>query len=266
MGARSWSFGIGLMVAVGMIVGRSEGAAGVTAAPSVPNGVVEASTCQSRADCDSPVKGGLQITYTGWSCTTGFVARDTEAGTLVLLTAGHCLAGSGLSARWSHHAVAIGRASVEAFQAGSNADVGAIEVAERRSGQRGLRLEQHRHSARDWLGVERLPDGRGKGLPLGRNIGLGLRNDRRGRCRCNDRWTAHSPHVVDRLPVGRGRQRLAGARPRWPGGRHRDRDHANAIPVLNRRLDCHRAARSSLHYAGLRLIRCQGSAARRSSP
>ena len=49
MGARSWSFGIGLMVAVGMIVGRSEGAAEVTAAPSVPKGVVEASTCQSRS-------------------------------------------------------------------------------------------------------------------------------------------------------------------------------------------------------------------------
>ena len=134
MGARSWSFGIGLMVAVGMIVGRSESVAEVTAAPSVPKGMAEASTCQSRADCGSPVKGGLQITYTGWSCTTGFVARDTEAGTLVLLTAGHCLAGSGLLALWSHHGTTIGRASVEAFQAGSNADIGAIEVAEPEAG------------------------------------------------------------------------------------------------------------------------------------
>ena len=79
--------------------------------------------------------GGLQITFTGWSCTTGFVARDTETGKLVVLTAGHCLAGSGLSALWSHHGVAIGRASVEAFDPGSNADVGAIDLTDARCEQ-----------------------------------------------------------------------------------------------------------------------------------
>jgi hypothetical protein len=84
--------------------------------------------CRSRSDCGQRVMGGLQITFTGWSCTTGFVARDSETGKLVVVTAGHCLAGSGLSARWSHHRVAIGRASVEKFGAGSNADVGTIDL------------------------------------------------------------------------------------------------------------------------------------------
>ena len=256
MGARSWSFGIGLMVAVGMIVGRSEGAAEVTAAPSVPKAVVEASTCQSRSDCGSPVKGGLQITFTGWSCTTGFVARDTETWH-ARRAHGRSLPGGqravgALVAPWGGDRAGVGRGLPGRLERRRRCDRGCRTG----SGQRGLRLEQHRHSERDWLGVERLPDGRVKGLPLGRNIGLGLRNDRRGRCRCDDRWTAHSPHVVDRLSVGRGRQRLPGARRRWEGGRHRDRDHANAIPVLDRRLDRHRATRSSLRYAGLRLIGC----------
>jgi hypothetical protein len=76
--------------------------------------------------------GGLKIRFTGWSCTTGFVGRDSEKGTLVVLTAGHCLAGSGLSALWSHHGVAIGRASVEAYHPGSGADVGAIDLMDAR--------------------------------------------------------------------------------------------------------------------------------------
>jgi len=77
--------------------------------------------------------GGLRITFTGWSCTTGFLAKDTETGKLLVLTAGHCLAGSGLSAPWAHHGLAIGRAFVEAFHPGSNADVGAIELADARA-------------------------------------------------------------------------------------------------------------------------------------
>jgi V8-like Glu-specific endopeptidase len=60
------------------------------------------------------------------------MARDTETGKLLLLTAGHCLAGSGLSALWSHHGAAIGRASVEAFHPGSDADVGAIDLTNAR--------------------------------------------------------------------------------------------------------------------------------------
>jgi streptogrisin C len=77
--------------------------------------------------------GGLQITFTGWSCTTGFIVRDTQTQQLSVLTAGHCLAGSGMSALWSQHGMAIGRASVEAFRSGSNADVGAIDLTESRA-------------------------------------------------------------------------------------------------------------------------------------
>jgi hypothetical protein len=52
---------------------------------------------------------------------------------VVILTAGHCLAGSGLSALWSHHGVAIGRASVDTFHPGSGADAGAIDLADARA-------------------------------------------------------------------------------------------------------------------------------------
>ena len=76
MGARRWSSGIGSIVALAMILGRGEGAAEATAASTVPEAAEGASNCHSRADCGSPVKGGLRITFTGWSCSTGFVARD----------------------------------------------------------------------------------------------------------------------------------------------------------------------------------------------
>jgi hypothetical protein len=45
-----------------------------------------------------------------------------------VITAGHCLTGSGLLALWSHGGVAIGHAAVDAFREGSGADAGAIEV------------------------------------------------------------------------------------------------------------------------------------------
>ena len=244
MGARSWSFGIGLMVAVGMIVGRSEGAAGVTAAPSVPNGVVEASTCRSRATVTRRSRAGSRS-----RTRAGRVRPASSPGTPrrhPRPAHGRSLPGGqrtvcALVAPWGGDRAGVSRGLPGRLERRRRCDRGCRTG----SGQRGLRLEQHRHSERDWLGVERLPDGRVKGLPLGRNIGLGLRNDRRGRCRRDDRWTTHSPHVVDRLPVGRGRQRLPGSRRRWGGSRHRDRDDADAISVLDRRLDCHRAARSS---------------------
>jgi hypothetical protein len=91
------------------------------------------SACNSRSDCGPQIIGGLRITFTGWSCTTGFVARDADTRRLVVLTAGHCLASSGISALWSYRGVAIGRASVETFHTGSNADVGEIELMDARS-------------------------------------------------------------------------------------------------------------------------------------
>lgn len=130
MGARrSWSHAvvrIGIALAAGMVVGG--------AAPQPWLGELPEPTCHSRSDCGSPIMGGLQITSTGWACTTGFVARDTETGMPVLLTAGHCLVGSGLSAVWSQNGAAVGRATAEAFDPGSNADAGEIEVAQSEAG------------------------------------------------------------------------------------------------------------------------------------
>ena len=118
---------IGIVLAAGSVVGA--------AAPrSSSVATVQPLTCRSRTDCGPLVMGGLQITFTGWSCTTGYVARDIATHKVVVLAAGHCVAGSGLSALWSHHGAAIGRATAEAFHAGSNADVGEIEVAESKAG------------------------------------------------------------------------------------------------------------------------------------
>jgi hypothetical protein len=130
MGARrSWPktvLRIGIALGAGIVVGGAVAHAG-------SRGVAEPQTCHSRSDCGPQVMAGLQITFTGWSCSTGFVAMDTETHKLVVLTAGHCLTASGLSALWSHHGVAIGRASVEAFHPGSNADAGVIGLTDARS-------------------------------------------------------------------------------------------------------------------------------------
>lgn len=85
--------------------------------------------CRSRDDCASPLKGGLRITFTGWACTSGFVARDPAESRWYLVTAGHCLADSGLFARWSHGGDAVGRAAYHAFRQASSADAGAIEIS-----------------------------------------------------------------------------------------------------------------------------------------
>jgi hypothetical protein len=89
---------------------------------------VQGGSCLARSDCGSPVKGGLRITFTGWSCTTGFVARDRSGGKLYAITAGHCIAGSGLFALWLHHGSSLGHAVLNSFQEGSSADAAAIEI------------------------------------------------------------------------------------------------------------------------------------------
>jgi hypothetical protein len=132
---RSPRTGLLILIAIGVggvLAGRAQAyedsRGGSLVAHSAPAEVADAPACRSRSDCGPRVMGGLQITSTGWSCTSGFMARATETGALYILTAGHCLAGSGLSALWSHHGAALGRATVEAFRSGSNADVGAFEV------------------------------------------------------------------------------------------------------------------------------------------
>jgi hypothetical protein len=129
---------MGLLIVLGVVVemvlvGRSQGRAEVSAATAIltsDRSMREASTCHSRADCGTPIKGGLQISFTGWSCTTGFVARDVSTRELYVLTAGHCIANSGLTALWSHHGNDIGRASRAAPENGLNADAGAIALGE----------------------------------------------------------------------------------------------------------------------------------------
>jgi len=78
----------------------------------------------------STLTGGLRIEFTGWACTSGFTAHDPEMKRWYLLTAGHCLADSGLFARWSHAGRDVGRAAMHGFRAGSNADAGAIEISQ----------------------------------------------------------------------------------------------------------------------------------------
>jgi len=122
--------GVGLAIGVAFVTGP----AGDEAAQALTTGGQERAVvvpgCHNRGDCGAPLKGGLQITFTGWSCTSGFLARDTETRQPYLVTAGHCMAGSGLFARWAHHGIAIGRATLNAFRDGSAADAGAVAIEE----------------------------------------------------------------------------------------------------------------------------------------
>src|SRR6185436_15944257 len=106
MQALRWRVRIGVlattMVVIGGIVGASGG--GVEAFTTVPDGAREGrdtGACHPRAACASPIMGGIHITSAGWSCTAGFRARGVSDGKRYLITAGHCLTGSGLFALWS---------------------------------------------------------------------------------------------------------------------------------------------------------------------
>jgi streptogrisin B len=87
-----------------------------------------ADTCASRSDCRTLI-GGLRLQSTGWACTSGFLARSTTGNGLYVVTAGHCVADSGLFALWTFHGRTVGHAVVSAFRQASAADVAGIEVA-----------------------------------------------------------------------------------------------------------------------------------------
>ena len=184
--------------------------------------------CRSRSDCGPRVMGGLQITFTGWSCTTGFVARDTETASwsssppVTAWRAAGCRR-SGRIMAWRSAAPRSrpsirARTPTSARSSSPTHDAGDEVYGSSRTDIRSV----------TGLGVECLADGRLQRLPLGRDLGLALRIDRRGRCRCDHRWTAHPPHVVDRLSIGRRGQRFPGPRRGWASGGHRDRDDADA--------------------------------------
>ena len=107
-------------------------------------------TCQSRAQCGSPLKAGLQLAFTGWACTSGFLARDASADVYVV-TAGHCLESAGLDATWSHGGAEIGRGARAAFSDGTSADAGAIRAAE--AGPRNQLFASGTTDIRQFVGV-----------------------------------------------------------------------------------------------------------------
>src|SRR4051794_14245957 len=101
-----------------------------TATPGAAQTDVAAATasCRTRDDCGSPLKGGLRITFTGWACTIGFIARGAEDKTMYAVTAGHCISGSGMYAQWSLNRAPIGHAALNAFEDEPTVDAGAIEI------------------------------------------------------------------------------------------------------------------------------------------
>jgi hypothetical protein len=120
----------GMLLALALAPDRAATAAGEGVQSTSPTSVAvpAAAICRSRSDCGAMLVGGLQLQSTGWACSSGFIARDTTRDQIYLLTAGHCIADSGLLALWNHHGEKVGRAALTALRAGSAADVGAIEV------------------------------------------------------------------------------------------------------------------------------------------
>jgi hypothetical protein len=129
----SWLQSVAVSVTAALVLGvaASEGSATtMPASGSATRAELAAAqgSCLRRDDCGSPLKAGLRIIFTGWACTTGFFARSATERTLYVITAGHCIAASGLYAQWSHGGTTIGRAALDAFTDGSPADAGAIKI------------------------------------------------------------------------------------------------------------------------------------------
>jgi hypothetical protein len=97
-------------------------------------GAIEPDACVDRTNCGSPMKGGIQITYTStrW-CTSGFMGkvRNSNPIGLRVLTAGHCIElNGGVGASWYQHGVRIGAADMERWYNGTTADIGSIATGE----------------------------------------------------------------------------------------------------------------------------------------
>lgn len=84
--------------------------------------------CVNRANCGSPVRGGIAISAPGVGCTAGWVARAAGGSQKYIVTAGHCIQDSGIGVTWSHVG-AIGQSDSEIFYNGANQDAGDIKLS-----------------------------------------------------------------------------------------------------------------------------------------
>lgn len=95
--------------------------------------VAHSDICDATNNC-RPIKGGISINHTGGAageCTSGFVVKRTDNGSLAILTAGHCLqVHGGFDQAWQHNSQGFGRALYETWESGGtgDADVGLITI------------------------------------------------------------------------------------------------------------------------------------------
>ena len=198
---------------------------------------------------------GSRSRSTGWSCTTGFVARDTETRKLVVLTAGRAAsaatASGALVASWRGDRPGRGRGLPSGLERRRWRDRPDGCTCE----QCGVWLKQTDiRSVMAWasdasqtVGSEVCRSGATSGWRCGSIVAADVDATLGGTPIHPAWWTdfRRPPAIA-----------LADPRPGWARRRHRDRDDADAIRLLDRRLDLHRAARSSLPYASLRLNQC----------
>jgi hypothetical protein len=121
MNPRNYLFTGGVLLVLALAPGGAANATPPLLVPAVTD------DCRSRSDCTGTL-GGLELESTGWACSSGFAARSLTTERTYLVTAGHCIANSGLLALWSHHGAVVGRAALTAFRPGSTADGGTLEV------------------------------------------------------------------------------------------------------------------------------------------
>jgi hypothetical protein len=89
-------------------------------------------TCVSIANCP-PAKGAIKMTWSLNSlayCTTGWMAKRTDTGHSVMVTAGHCLELSGgAGATCLHNGVSLGVSLNETWANSADADVGLLSTS-----------------------------------------------------------------------------------------------------------------------------------------
>ncbi|MDP2324412.1 MAG: hypothetical protein Q8N51_10325 [Gammaproteobacteria bacterium] len=83
--------------------------------------------CSSRDNCGT--KGGLRAYLNGWSCSTGFLIRESS-GSIGMLTAGHCIQQSGgnNAGNWRNSGATWGSGNGYAFCDGCSFDTGKFRL------------------------------------------------------------------------------------------------------------------------------------------